>query len=187
MRRPAVLILISVVLMAVLAGSLIGTATAQNDPTDLSDHPLTGVWLGTTHWPDPRGPEYVGPGVFGADGSVQLFLPVGIPGEQGVQFTTPSVGTWQAEGDRGGYFTAVQSLSDATGAFVGTTTIEGHPVVSDDGKTFLDDGTRVVVTLRDAHHTVLNVIEGGPPVTGTRMGSGSPGFPEVSPGPSESP
>src|SRR5687767_7701459 len=78
----------------------------------LDDHPLTGVWLGTTHWPAPRGPEFVGPGVFGADGSVQLFFPVLVSGDQGVQSTTAAAGTWEAEGERGGHFTAVQSLSN---------------------------------------------------------------------------
>ena len=37
------------------------------------------------------------------------------------------------------------------------------------------------MTIRDAAHNVLDVITGGPPAVGTRMGPGAPGFPEGSP------
>jgi hypothetical protein len=67
--------------------------------------------------------------------------------------------------------------SDANGNYVGSITIEGHPVVSEDGQGIVDDSPESGPTIRDAQGTVLDVLRGGPPVTGVRMGVGAPGFP----------
>jgi hypothetical protein len=73
--------------------------------------------------------------------------------------------------------------TDASGTFIGTITIDGHPRVSDDGQSIIDDAPETTVTVRDAANTIVNVITGagGPPATGVRMGVGSPGFPPATP------
>ena len=90
------------------------------------------------------------------------------------------MGTWEADSDRRGHFTATQLLSDASGAFLGSVTVDGYPEVSEDGQTFVDDGSKVMVTIRDATGAVVQQIPGAgaPPVTGIRMAPGAPGFPE---------
>ena len=99
-----------------------------------------------------------------------------------MQFNSAYVGTWEPDGERRGHFTAVQLLSDAGGAFLGSVTVDGYPVFSDDGQTLVDDGSKVMVTIRDPEGAVVQEVlpSGAPvgrPVTATRMGPGSPGFP----------
>jgi hypothetical protein len=116
---------------------------------------------------------------------------MGVPatsnGPMGVVFVSTEVGTWEAIDDHAVHFTAVQLLTDATGTLVGSLTFDGYPVVSDDGKTQLDDNTKGSVTVRDATGAIVNVIRGGPPITVVRMGVGAPGFPEASAQPGASP
>jgi len=72
-------------------------------------------------------------------------------------------------------------VADASGAVTGSITVDGHPMVSEDGQTFIDDGTLNTVTIRDAVGNVVLVIADAAaarPVTGTRMGVGAPGFAE---------
>jgi hypothetical protein len=99
---------------------------------------------------------------------------------QGVEFVSPYAGTWEADSDRRGHFTATQLLSDAGGPFLGSVTVDGYPEVSEDGQTFVDDGSKVMVTIRDATGAVVQQMPGagGPPVTGIRMAPGTPGFSE---------
>ena len=90
------------------------------------------------------------------------------------------MGVWEPYDERTGHFTVVQVLTDADGNLTGSATIDGHPKVSEDGLTFLDDGSLVTVTIRDAAGAVVMVIPpgaGGPPVTGVKMRVGNPGFP----------
>ena len=58
--------------------------------------------------------------------------------------------------------------------------VDGYPEASEDGMTFVDDGSRVVITVRDPAGAVVQQFPdtSGRPVTGTRMGPGAPGFPE---------
>jgi len=74
---------------------------------------------------------------------------------QGVEFVSPYAGTWEAESDRRGHFTATQLLSDARGAFLGSVTVDGYPEVSEDGESFVDDGSRVIVTIRDVTGAIV--------------------------------
>ena len=94
------------------------------------------------------------------------------------------VGTWERTGERASHFTAVQVLTDANGAFTGTVTIDGHPAVSEDGQTFTDDAPETKLTVRDPTGSIVLVVDGDgsfPPVSATRMGVGSPGFPAGTP------
>jgi hypothetical protein len=76
--------------------------------------------------------------------------------------------------------TAVWVTSDADGNYLSSYTLEGYPTVSEDGQTFSDDMSRVVVTVRDPLGVVTDVIHpsDAPPVKGNRMGPGAPGVPD---------
>jgi hypothetical protein len=153
-------------------------ASAQDTATDLSTHPMVGLWLGM-----PTG-EVV-PSIFAADGSALQPGRVTMAGPDGaVQFISTGLGAWEPDSERGVHFTVVRTISDATGVFIGTSTVDGYPVANEDGQTFIDDGTRVRITIRDAAGNVTIVLgEDGtlPPVTGVRMGVGAPGFPAATP------
>jgi hypothetical protein len=141
-------------------------------PNPRRGHPIVGVWLVTT----PIGPSLA---VFSADGSNIQGVPTTQAGSHSVTFTGTQVGTWEPLSDRHIHFTGVQLQADPTGAFVGTVTIDGHPRVSDDGQSFVDDAAETTITLRDAATKVVQVIPDppNPPATRIRMGVGSPGFP----------
>jgi hypothetical protein len=164
---------------AALAGTLglgrhVGHASAQEaTPEALASHPIVGVWTVTT----PIGPALA---VFSADGTNIQGVPTAQAGPMGVTFTGAQVGTWEPTGPHSIHFTGVQLHSDANGTFTGSVTIDGHPRVSDDGQTFLDDAPETTVTIRDAANTIVDVISGAPtpPATGVRMRVGAPGFPE---------
>lgn len=159
-----------------------GRAAAQD--ATLADHPMTGTWLAMANPLLPDAPQVAVPSVLAADGSVLLMFPLTQAGPQGVQFNAAYVGTWEADDERRAHFTAVSVISDATGAFLGTVTVDGYPEASEDGQTFIDDGSRVVITVRDPAGAVVDQFPdtSGRPVTGTRMGPGSPGFPAATPG-----
>ena len=157
-----------------------GAGAAQGMTT--ADHPLTGVWLAMAN-PTRRGEDaqFPAPSLFAADGSVVLgFVPAEIGMDGAIQFRGSPMGVWEPYDEQTGHFTAVQALADKTGTLIGSATIDGHPRVSDDGLTFVDDGSLVTVTIRDAAGAVVTVIPpggGGLPVTAIRMRVGNPGFP----------
>jgi hypothetical protein len=160
------------------------STTAQG--ADLASHPLTGTWLAMANPPLPEDPQFAAPSLFAADGTVLLLFPVTARGPQGTVFQSAYVGTWEPDSDRRGHFTATQTLSTADGAFLGTVTVDGYPEVSEDGQTFIDDGSRVMVTMRDASGAIIDQImptgkPEGRPVSGVRMGAGQPGFPAGTP------
>ncbi len=158
-----------------LAASRLGASAQDVSSNKTASHPIVGVWMVAT----PSGPSLA---VFSADGINIQGVPTTQPGPQGVEFLSAQVGTWEPDGDRRVHFTGVQLHTDANGAFIGTVTIDGHPRVSEDGQTFIDDAPETTVTIRDAGNNVVNVIRGAShPATGVRMGVGSPGFPEGTP------
>ena len=144
---------------------------AQETPADFTGHAWVGTWMATT-------PGGLAPGYFAADGSVVMGLQATQVGPMGVTFVSSEVGRWEPVDERTAHFTAVQILSDADGQFLGTITIDGYPVVNDDGQSFIDDGSQGSVTIRDANHQVVETITEPPTVTGVRMAVGAPGFPE---------
>jgi hypothetical protein len=143
---------------------------------------MTGMWLAMANLAS-GAPQVPVPSYLGADGTVLLVFPPTQVGMQGVEFVSPYVGTWEAETERRAHFTATQLLSDASGAFLGSVTVDGHPEASEDGQTFIDDNEMVMVTIRDATGSVLQQVSGAgaPPVTGIRMAPGVPGFPTGTP------
>src|SRR5262245_34490827 len=171
-------------LTAALGLGQVDRAAAQG--TDLTSHPLTGTWPAMANPPRPEDPQFPAPSLFAADGTVLLVFPASQVGPQGVFFNAPVMGTWEPDSDRRGHFTAIQLMSAADGTLLGSVTIDGYPEVSADGQTFIDDGSRVTVTIRDAVGTIVDQVlptgqPAGRPVTGVRMGVGAPGFPAATP------
>lgn len=157
-------------------------AAAQS--VDHSGHPLSGTWLAMANATLPEDPQFPAPSLFAADGTVLLIFPVTQRGPAGVFYGSPVVGTWEPETERRGSFTAVQVMSDAEGNVTGTLTINGHPEVSEDGQTFVDDGSLTHIVLRDASGAILMEViptgePAGPPVTAVRVAVGVSGFPEA--------
>jgi hypothetical protein len=133
---------------AVGLSSAVSRAAAQDGSSDRATHPIVGVWNVMT----PGGPALA---VFFADGANIQGVPATQMGPQGVEFVGPQVGTWEPTGPRSVHFTGVQWHSDANGAFTGSVTIDGYPEVSEDGQTFRDDQSQVMVTIRDAAGTIV--------------------------------
>ena len=154
-----------------------GVSAQEAPPGDLAEHPIVGTWLMTTA---------IGPGlaVFAADGIHIGGVPTAQAGPQGVTFTGAQAGTWEPTGPRSIHFTGVQLQTDASGAFVGSVTIDGHPRVSEDGQTIVDESPEDRITVRDAAGNVVDVFApypGSPTTIGVRMGVGAPGFPTSTP------
>ena len=159
----------------------VGRAAAQ--AVDYSSHPLCGTWLAMANPPLPEDPKFPAPSLFAADGTVLLIFPTTQRGPAGAEFGSAVMGTWEPDGDQRGHFTAVQLFSDAEGKLTGTMTVDGYPEVSADGASFLDDGSRAMLTFRDASGAITNQImpngsPAGPGVQAVRMGVGIPGFAE---------
>ncbi|MFL5759110.1 MAG: hypothetical protein ACJ789_05185 [Thermomicrobiales bacterium] len=152
-------------------------ATAQDaTPTAMASHPIVGVWNVITA----NGPA---PGVFLADGTNIIAVPATQAGPQGVAFVSTQVGRWEPVSERGIHFTSIQLLSDANGVYTGSVTVDGYPVVSEDGQTILDDLSQTIATIRDATGAIVQQAPaaGSPPVTGNRMEVGAPNFPAGTP------
>ncbi len=152
-----------------------GIAAAQDATAEaMAAHPMVGAWMAST-------PSGLAPGLFLPNGTVIVSVPATGNSPLGTTYVSTEVGTWEPVSERGIHFTAVQLHSDANGNYVGSVTIDGHPTVSADGQHFVDDSPESGPTIRDAQGTVLQVLRGGPPVTGVRMGVGAPGFPTATP------
>ena len=159
-----------------LAQTNAARAAAQDAATDLAHHPLVGTWLSGTSSND------IGLNYWGPDGSMTLqTIIVPVPGESEGSFTynDQAMGVWEPISERGIHITFTWATRDATGVPISSTTVEGFPVASEDGMSFLDDGTKVVVTLRDPTGTVTQVINTVPRVIGVRVRPGKPGYEEV--------
>lgn len=170
------LVMASSSFVAFAAGSALQT---PEQSIDLATHPMTGTWLAMAQPPVAGDPLVPTPSVFRADGTVLLVFSVAQKGMNGVEYNAAGTGVWEPVDDHMGHFTVVQVISDAKGTFTTTITIDGYLEISDDGQSFLDDGSRSVITIRDASGAIVDVIgddEPVRPVAGTRMGVDKPGF-----------
>ena len=173
-RRIALVATVVLVLTGLIGiGRGVEGLAAQEAQADYTGHAWVGTWMATT-------PGGLAPGYFAADGSVVMGLQATQAGPMGVAYVSSEIGRWEPVDERTAHFTAVQILSDADGQFIGTITIDGYPVVNEDGQSFIDDGSQGSVTIRDADHKVVETITEPPTVTGVRMAVGAPGFPEES-------
>jgi len=177
--------------LAALAGGSLAlglgsrAAAAQAEPVDHTGHPLTGMWLAMPPATLPEDPPFPAPSLFAADGTVLLSFPVCLRDANGVGFYSPAVGTWEPHDEQTGHFTAVQTITNIEGTLLSSITIDGFPHVSEDGQTFIDDGSLVTVTIRDPAGAIIAVVPPGtpgPPVTAVRMSPGVSGFPDDAPG-----
>ena len=108
-------------------------AAAQEAPSEaMATHPMVGAWMAST-------PSGLAPGIFFPDGTVIVSVPATGNSPLGTTYVSTSIGTWEPVSERGIHFTGVQLHSDANGNYVGSVTIDGHPVVSEDGQSFVDD------------------------------------------------
>lgn len=107
----------------------------------------------------------------------------------GVQASSAALGTWEAFDETTGHFTAVLMLSNLDGALIGSVTIDGFPKVSDDGQSFIDDGSMAFSTIRDPTGAVIATVPGVDrrPITALRMAPGTPGFPAAAATPEATP
>jgi hypothetical protein len=156
-----------------LAATVRHAAAQDATATSFAGHPQVGVWMVDA----PIGRAIA---VYSADGSVVTALAASQAGPAGVTFASTQIGSWEPTGERGTHLTVVQLLSDGTGAYAGSVTVDAYQEVSEGGQTWMS-GAGTTVTIRDAADNVLQVIADSPPATGTRMGVGAPGFPEGTP------
>ena len=149
MRRRSVLI--SALASAGTSTFAVGrtSVVAQEATRDaMASHPMVGAWVALK--PSP------GPVSFAADGTMIIGVsPNYLDPTLGLTFQGPLIGAWEPVSERGVHLTAIQALTDADGTFVGTFTLEAHPVVSEDGQRFTDTGqTRFIV--RDASNAIVS-------------------------------
>jgi hypothetical protein len=169
-----------------LAASRLGASAQNASPEAMANHPMVGAWLGIT----PDGPS---PAFFLADGSfISSSSPIRAGADGAITYSSPQNGAWEPDpaNERGIHFTSVQNVHDTSGTFMGTVTVDGYPVASEDGQSFYDDAKRARLTFRDASNKVTMVLgEDGslPPIFGNRMRPGAPGFPEATPVPAATP
>ena len=181
------------VLLSAVFGALTGalavsrTSTAQEaTPSALANHPIVGAWLVM----DPSDPLNARPAIFAADGTLTVgYVPTSyLQPERSVVVQGTAIGVWEPTGERSVHLTYVQALSDLNGTYLGTLTRDANPEVSEDGQSFLDDGTQVHITFRDATNTIVDEASAGGSaeaatrqVHAMRMRVGNPGFPEGTP------
>ena len=149
-------------------------AAAQDAATERAAHPLVGTWMTGTS------PADFAVAHWDADGNMTNNGLFALPGPDGsVIHSNPFAGVWEPDGDHGIHITMMALTYDAAGAVTGTITVDGYPVATEDGNSFWDDGTRAVVTLRDATGAVIQEIATVPAVAGVRMMPGKPGNDEL--------
>jgi hypothetical protein len=138
--------------------------SAQNASSDMANHPMVGTWLGG------RAPNDLGVTHISPDGNMLLnSSPTVSVGPNGaLVYNDPNMGSWVPVSERGIRFFFTWRSYDAAGAFIGYGSVEGYPVASEDGMTFWDDGTQVVVTNRDVNGVVTEVM--GPGLEGAGIG-----------------
>jgi hypothetical protein len=151
-------------------------AVAQDASTERAGHPIVGAWL-TISQPPPAIPS-----IFAADGTVTIAYPPNyVDPTLGLTFQGPMLGAWEPISERGIHFSAIQALTDADGTYVGTFTLEGHPLVDADGQTFSDNTPDARVILRDATNAILSEATLAAGVVAVRITPGSLIFPEGTP------
>jgi hypothetical protein len=150
------------------------SVVAKDAAVDMANHPLVGTWLAGTS------PTDIALNYWGADGSMTLQTTI-YPGQSdgSVVYNDQAMGVWEPIDARGIHITFTWATRDASGASRGSTTVDGFPVASEDGMSFVDEGTKVVITLRDPTGAVTQVINTVPRVIGVRVRPGNPGYEDL--------
>ena len=185
MRRFVLSLSLAFVVLLGVAPSGMSLHSQEASPTAMSTHPIVGTWLMILTGTGGAFAE-----TFGPDGSVVAGFPATetddpIAGADGVTYLGPGVGVWEPTGPHSVAFTLIQALSDAEGNPLGTLTIDAYLELSEDGQTAVDDWTLgTTLTYRDTAQNVVAsfaVPSEFPPLVGTRMRVGAPGFPAGTP------
>ena len=166
---------------AALGLSQVPVVTAQEAGSEMASHPIVGAWLAM----NPGNPPNATPSIFAADGTVTIApVPSYLDPDLGLTLQGGGIGVWEPTGERSIHFTLVQALSAVDGTYLGTFTTDGSPEVSEDGQSFLDDGTQDYFNLRDASNTIIVEAGGGngaaaatPPGARHPYGGGQPRLP----------
>jgi hypothetical protein len=162
-------------------GIALGSARTAAHDTDLASHPMVGAWfvrtadgaLGVTQIQADRTWTHGG-SLFGAP------IPDGT-----VSFMSEQNGVWEPDPDNelGIHFVSVQSMFDASWAYIGTRTIDGYPAAHDNGQSMGDDWSKSFLTIRDVNDEVVQEVRpgatGAPPITGVRLTPGAVVFPPL--------
>jgi len=120
-------------------------------------------------------------GAYTADGVVVTALTPTQAGPGGVTYASTQIGAWEPTGPRTTHITVAQLLADETGVYAGSATVDAYQEISDDGQRWAS-GAGTSVTIRDATHSVVQVIEDDAPgATAMRVSPGFAGFPEATP------
>lgn len=171
-------------LTAMGTGGLGVALTANNrsvvahDSRDAASHVAVGTWLaGQTL-------DKISPVIISSDGTLTNSGPTVSVGQGGaIAFNTPPLGVWEPIDDRLIHITFIELDFDATGAPVGTFTVDGFPQFSEDGESFLDIGDMAYFTVRDTTggnaQKTMAVDAGFIAVKGVRVRPGKPGFDEL--------
>lgn len=115
-----------------LSGRAGRAAAQETTPDALASHPIAGAWLVIVPSPPAQAS-------FAADGIVTVaYAPNYVDPMLGLTYQGPMLGMWEPVSERGIHFTAIQTLIDAEGTLVGTFTLEGHPLVDEDGQGFTE-------------------------------------------------
>jgi hypothetical protein len=150
---------------------------AAEAAVQMANHPLVGAWLVG------RAPDDIAVAHWGPDGSMTTNRPtVGVGADGKFTSSDPALGSWVPITERAIHFVFTNRTYDATGAFTGYVTVEGHPVVGDDGMSFWDDAVEARVTIRDANGVVIQSFGGDgsvPPIGGVRLVPGQSGYEEM--------
>ena len=158
-----------------LAAALAVEKTRASDNANLTGHAFVGSWMVMNNPPNI--------GVATPDGIALNFgVASSLDPNMGAVFNTPGAGTWEALDDVSTHVTMVWFNSDADGTFLGSVQLDGYPVLDEGGQSWLDDGSKTKVTIRDASNQVTVVLGGDGSLAGHtvayRMGPDNSGFPE---------
>lgn len=149
-------------------------AAAQDATAEMANHPLVGIWLAGANVNE------LGLVHLAADGSSTFQGgSIATGPDDALTFSGSAMGVWEPVSERGIHITFTWQNRDATGAVTSTVTVNGYPVANEDGRSFWDEGTQAVVTVRDPTGAVIEEINGVPRVAGVRVTPGKPGYEEA--------
>src|SRR3954451_16924666 len=151
LSRRAALGGVGVAAAALGLGTVSRVAAQDATPSVMATHPIVGVWL-NMNATIPPSPSV---SIYSADGSFMSINPVNYKDTtRGVVYASDLIGTWEPISERGIHLTGISLETDANALFTGSLTLDAYPEVSEDGQTWIHDGTQVKATIRDATNTV---------------------------------
>lgn len=147
----------------------------------MAQHALTGRWLAMIGLPSNEDMTVAVPTALSADGTAMMIFPGTEAARRGLEIKGVAVGDWEPVSETAGHFTVVQVLSNLNGQYVGTVTVDGEAMLSDDGLSFSVKSNDTFFTVRNqfneiVEHLATSVVN---PMRGFRMRAGNAGFPDT--------